>query len=769
MPPAQRTAFLTSLSPDEATYLYYDWEGFWARPEQLEPPGDWRVWLLLAGRGFGKTRTGAEFVIKRVRAGAWKRVALVAETAADARDVMIEGESGILACSPPWFRPVYEPSKRRLTWPNGAYALTFSGKEPDQLRGPQHDGAWADEPCLIAGTLIATARGQVPIEQVRVGEYVWTRAGLRQVNHAGMTRTNAEVYALETTDGRTLTGTANHPVWVEGQGFIPLRLLSYGAILKIWDSKSQSSRVSCGAGTAGGSTVATIATVVADSCTALFTRLRMALSPLALKFTTRTAIRQTTNSPISRRSPALTIGASTPATDTRGGHPNGGAKRSLPNGRHANLTSRLARIAATLSAPLARALSIAQALAAPPITARHTASVRRAPVRTVDSPSLPTRRTSVSAQGLVVRLARMRAALTQPNVARAHALTAARLSALLTPAPSAAPASVVSATAPRVSSVRLLPDRSPVYNLEVDGCPEYFANGLLTHNCKWQYPEDAWDNLEFGLRLGPHPQVVASTTPRPIKLIRDLLADPQTVKSRGSTYANQDNLAPSFIKRVLRKYEGTRLGRQELHAELLDDAPGALWQRVEMLDKTRVRDHPQLVRVVVAIDPSVSSGEDAADAGIMAGGLGVDGHGYLLEDGTTHGSPHTWAMAALTLFNKYRGDRIVGEVNNGGEMVELTIRTLRDQNDKPIGLLVPYAAVHASRGKQARAEPISSLYEQGRVHHVGTFGLLEDELCNWVPGSGQPSPNRLDALVWLFTELMLGEPSETQHVTSYRR
>jgi phage terminase large subunit-like protein len=262
---------------------------------------------------------------------------------------------------------------------------------------------------------------------------------------------------------------------------------------------------------------------------------------------------------------------------------------------------------------------------------------------------------------------------------------------------------------------------------------------------------------------------VASTTPRPIKLMRELIADPQTVISRGSTYANRDNLAPSFVRRILRKYEGTRLGRQELHAELLDDAPGALWQREEMLDAHRVSDHPPLVRIVVAIDPSVSSEEDAADAGIMVGGLGANGHGYLLEDGTTHGSPHTWALAALTLFNKYRGDRIVGEVNNGGEMVELTIRTLRDANDKPIGRDVPYKALHASRGKQARAEPVSSLYEQGRIHHVGTFGELEDELCNWVPGSGQPSPNRLDANVWLFTELMLGGEPEQQLVSSYRR
>ncbi len=433
MPPDKRSTLLTTLSDDEALALYYDWEGVWARPNQLEPDGEWRTWLLLAGRGFGKTRTGAEYVIKKVQAGDWKRVALIGETAADCRDVMIEGESGILACSPPWFYPEYEPSKRRLTWPNGAIALTFSGDTPDQLRGPQHDGAWADEPA------------------------------------------------------------------------------------------------------------------------------------------------------------------------------------------------------------------------------------------------------------------------------------------------------------------------------------------------KWRYPEAAWDNLEFGLRLGVNPRVVASTTPRPIKLIKELLADPLTRVSSGSTYANKDNLAASFIRRVLRKYEGTRLGRQELYAEVLDDAPGALWQREEMLDDHRVTEHPTLMRIVVAIDPSVSGGEDAADAGIVVAGVASNGHGYVLDDGTTHGSPSTWARQALTLYNKYKADRIVGEVNNGGEMVELTIRTLRDENDRPIGRNVPFKALHASRGKQARAEPVSSLYEQGHVHHVGSFAELEDELCNWVPGEGQPSPNRLDALVWAITELMLGAPESTTFVGSYRR
>lgn len=363
----------------------------------------------------------------------WRRVALVAETAADARDVMVEGESGILASSPPWFYPKYEPSRRRLVWPNGAIATTYSGKEPDQLRGPQHDGAWADEPA------------------------------------------------------------------------------------------------------------------------------------------------------------------------------------------------------------------------------------------------------------------------------------------------------------------------------------------------KWQYADEAWDNLEFGLRLGDLPQVVATTTPRPIKLIKELVADPQTVVTGGSTYENRPNLAASFIHRVVRKYEGTRLGRQELHAVILDDNPNALWKRVEMIDDHRVGlgDLPDLVRIAVAIDPPANSDEESAEAGIIAGGVDARGHGFILADGSLHASPSGWATAAVTLYKLHRGDRIIGEVNNGGDMVENTIRTLRDEKDRPIGKLIPFTAVHASRGKVARAEPVSALYEQKLVHHVGQFPDLEDQMCNWVPG--MPSPDRLDALVWLLTWLMLGEEAPQSVVVNYTR
>jgi phage terminase large subunit-like protein len=401
--PAEQEAFFAACTAEELAALEYDFWGFWARPNQLPPLGDWKVWIILAGRGFGKSRTGAEQVLEWAKVPK-ARIALVAETAADARDVMVEGESGILACCPPWWKPKYEPSKRRLTWANGTLATTYSGDSPEQLRGPQHTHAWLDE------------------------------------------------------------------------------------------------------------------------------------------------------------------------------------------------------------------------------------------------------------------------------------------------------------------------------------------------MCKFKYPQETWDNLELGLRLGTDPRAVVTTTPRPLPLLKSLLADPGTVVTRGSTYDNTINLAPSFKERVLARYEGTRLGRQELYAEILDDAPGALFTR-QLLEATRVRAVPALTRLVIGVDPG-------SDAGIVVAAVGEDGHGYVLEDLSISGSPATWASQAIAGYHKHHANLLVVERNHGGEMVELTIKT---QDPR-----VAVQTVWASQGKYARGEPVSSLYEQCRVHHVGMFAALEDELCTWVPGEGLPSPNRLDALVWALTALMLG-------------
>lgn len=409
LPPEQLDVVLAGLTDDQKYQMLWDWS-VWARPKQMTPEGSWRVWLILAGRGFGKTRTGAEFIRQEVAAGRARHIALVGATAADVRDTMIEGESGLLRVFAPDQRPHYEPSKRRVTFYNGASASAYSADEPDRLRGPNHDLAWADE------------------------------------------------------------------------------------------------------------------------------------------------------------------------------------------------------------------------LAA------------------------------------------------------------------------------------------------------------------------WRY-SDAWDQLMLGLRIGDHPRCVATTTPRPVEVIRNLVntKDGSVVITRGSTYENQKNLASAFIDEMKRRYEGTTLGRQELHAEILDDLEGALWQRT-MFDQTRVHKVPQLKRVVVAVDPATTSRTNSNETGIIVAGVGADGRGYVLDDRTMRGTPDEWGRAAVAAYHQYQADRIVAEANQGGDMVKHTLVTV----DRTAAIKL----VHASRGKRTRAEPIAALYEQGKVHHMGYMTALEDQMCNWVPDISD-SPDRLDALVWALTDLMI--------------
>ncbi len=408
-----RERFLSSLNPAQLETLAHDWT-FWARDKQKLPDAPFFVWLVLAGRGFGKTRTGGETVRIWARDNAY--VNLIGATADDARDIMIEGESGILAICPNTERPEYVSSKRQLQWPNGAISLIFTADEPERLRGKQHYKIWADE-----------------------------------------------------------------------------------------------------------------------------------------------------------------LGS-------------------------------------------------------------------------------------------------------------------------------------------------------------------------------WRYPE-AWEQAMLGLRLGDKPQAIVTTTPKPTKLMLGLVNDKRNIITVGTTYENRANLAGGFFDYVISKYEGTRLGRQELNAELLTDSPGALWKR-DQLDKNRVVKAPEtLTRVVVGVDPTASSTGD--EAGIVTAGI-IGNEYYTLSDDSMQGSPEAWANAAITAYHRHKADCIAAEKNNGGEMVQSVIKQAvinARMKDKTIGE-VRVKLVWASRGKQTRAEPIAAIAEQGRDHHVGTFAAMEDELCMWTPGDA--SPNRLDAKVWAITELSGG-------------
>lgn len=262
----------------------------------------------------------------------------------------------------------------------------------------------------------------------------------------------------------------------------------------------------------------------------------------------------------------------------------------------------------------------------------------------------------------------------------------------------------------------------------------------------WRY-ENTWhEGLVPALRKGERPRIVVTTTPRPTVLIRDLVGrtDGSVYITRGSTWDNAANLSAAALGELRRRYEGTRLGRQELEGELLDDIEGALWARVD-IDAARITlaQVPDLARIVVAVDPAVTSGESSDETGIVVVGE-VGGHGYVLADYSMRGTPNACMRQAVNAYHEHAADAVIGEVNNGGDYIGSLLRTVDPQ--------VPYRTVRASRGKKVRAEPVAALYEQRRVHHVGSLPELEDQMCTWVPDIGD-SPDRVDALVWGVSEL----------------
>lgn len=269
--------------------------------------------------------------------------------------------------------------------------------------------------------------------------------------------------------------------------------------------------------------------------------------------------------------------------------------------------------------------------------------------------------------------------------------------------------------------------------------------------------EDAWHQLQFGLRLGSKPRVVITTTPRPTPLIRQLAAreDGSVVITRGSTFDNAKNLAPSALLELQARYNGTRLGRQELYGEILEDQEGALWTR-GLIDRNRVHKHPPLSRIVVSIDPAVTNTEASDETGIIVAGCDAGGHGYVLYDGSLKGSPLDWAQKAVSLFDEYKADSLLVEVNQGGDMVSAVLKQVRPT--------LPIREIRAHVGKKLRAEPVAAMYEQGRVHHVGMYPHLEDQMTIWTPAD-KDSPDRLDAMVQAFSDL-LGKSSVSHYFNS---
>lgn len=752
-----RAAAIAELDDEQAASLLHDWR-FWARPEQLAPGSvgasalrsDWTYWLLNAGRGFGKTRCGGEWV-REVGEDQNAIIHLVGATLADVRDVMVQGESGLLSCYPETRRPLYEPSKRLVTFPSGATAHTFSADEPERLRGPQ---------CLIGETLVTMADGsRLAIQHIRRGDRVQTRFGPRTVLKSVRTSTHADLFRLRLADGRSIIGTADHPVSVGGIGFVSLAKLKIG----------QQCAISASNGTAEGGIFSRTATTKSRSgYIGKYGGPRTDQFPKGSTFITKTKTRSTTASTIwnsyrSQNTPrcipaTLQHIASSPLRPLLSR-----AQRSGLSGCYANSPASSAAPSITVEPRLHRDTAPSVAWSG---LDQNRSRLRSASANTVASSMRLQRGFSASAQSGVTQEL-LRSAQDKDNPERSPVTAGPPLSALEATHDSAVEnAPYLSMQA--VVSVEALSLCGSVYDITVEGAHEFFANGILVHNCThfwadelaaWRYPE-AWDNLLFGFRLGNRPQGVITTTPKPVKLIRDLIKDPATVVTRGTSYENRLNLAPAFYATIIKKYEGTRLGRQELLAELLEDIPGALWTRamVEAARVTAAQVPPYMVRVVVAVDPAVSANDESDETGICVVGLAETGHCYVFRDLTMRDTPLTWAKAVIAAYKHHSADRVVAEVNNGGDLVA--------RNIWAVDSTIPFRAVHASRGKAVRAEPVAGLYEQGRVHHVGPLEYLEDQMCSWVAGSGEKSPDRMDALVWAITDLVL-EQEMVEEVHTY--
>lgn len=274
-----------------------------------------------------------------------------------------------------------------------------------------------------------------------------------------------------------------------------------------------------------------------------------------------------------------------------------------------------------------------------------------------------------------------------------------------------------------------------------------FDGAWVDEFAKFRYPQETWDQLSFALRLGDNPQCIITTTPRPLEILRTLTEDEDVVVTRGSTFDNTSNLSTVFIETMKKRYSGTRLGALEIYGELLKQVDGALWQPLQ-LEQSKVSEAPALQRIVIAIDPATTHHSGSDETGIVAVGLGYDKRCYVLEDLSGRMSPAAWAQTAVNSYHRLKADRIVAETNKGGDLVERIIRSVDPH--------ISFKEVRATRGKYTRAEPVAALYEQGLVSHI-TKGLedLENQLCSFVPGISTKSPDRMDALVWAITELVL--------------
>ena len=737
-----RVQVLQEMTPSECAQLFHDWK-FWARDDQAAPEGDWIIWLILAGRGAGKTRAGAEAVRRWI--DAYPIVNLIGATLADARDIMVKGESGILACCRPDERPEFHASDLRLEWPNGAVSQLFSAEEPDRLRGKQHMKLW----CLAGDTLVSMGDGSnMALKSIRAGDIVLTRHGPRVVLSSALTRRDAELFRLRTAAGHCIEATPDHPVWIERRGFIPLASVRPGMIACVTLASNGAER--------SGTVTKTATTRRWFDCIAKFGNKRTDRYQTAFTSITRTETNATTVSRtwscfrmasiaratskqillhIAKRLCAM---LSRPAYATA---PTAGLQRSSACNAEENTPA--AHGAQGGSALLDAWRPHEQALSPASAESASTAdkNISRPEECSGIVPAFATQGPAPSASSWFAN-SNVRSAgqlLAPSDQMRGSAADGARF--------------VSTAT---IVSVERLAKRSDVFDIAVEQHGEFFANGVLVHNCDelaaWRQP-DAFDQAMLGLRLGDRPQAVVTTTPRPSKIIKTLAAGKDTIVTRGSTFDNKAHLARAFFERITARYKGRAIGQQELFAEIVEETPGALWTRA-LLERQRVTPEAapkEFAEIVVAVDPPARSGSKSDECGLVVAAKAENGLFYVLADLTSQGeTPGAWGARVGAAFRGFNANRVVAEINQGGDMVAEVLRQSEPN--------LPVRAVHATRGKFLRAEPIAAAYERGLVFHVGAFAKLEDQLCALTPDFDRRamgfSPDRADALVWALADLL---------------
>lgn len=731
-----------------------------ARPNQLTPIGKWAVWLMLAGRGFGKTRAGAEDVVWYANRNPGSRIAVVAPTYSDARDTCVEGESGILSITPKQCIDTWNRSMGELVLANESRFKLFGAEEPDRLRGPQHHR------CLIAGTQVLMDDGSEKcITKVAVGEFVQTRKGPRRVIAAGLSDNPLPRFTIDFS-GISLTGTADHPILIgsdwkllgelkKGDEAWQLLLMTNGAGIQHQQAITPE-RVKVHTGRMQRGLMAACTVTFGESLRVQFQKVMMSIMWTKILETMSWKILNFFSMEIMRD---IIIKV-----------------KNL-------LLKELNKIARTLFLNGPRlnfelaSVSAAEASSSQGAWARQDVFVATYVPVEIDSAHLfqKNENASIAIKSTLQKEAFNFTAQSDATLKRQKQESRLELRQDISIAPfvrqhfsanvrmqSFVPGSVQLKKI-SVLGVKRAENQLPCYNLTVEGEHEFVANGIVVHNSwcdelgAWRYAE-TWDQMLFGLRLGQDPRVVVTTTPKPTALIKSLAKNKTTLVTRGSTFNNAKNLAPTALAQLKAKYEGTRLGRQELEAEILEQAEGALWT-LEMIENARLKTAlPDMRRIVVAIDPAITDKAESNLTGIVAAGLGIDGRGYVLADATGQYSPDRWADKAITLYDNLKADRIVAEGNQGGDMVRHTIASVRRN--------LPVNIVHASRSKKARAEPIAALYEQGKITHGAFFPELENQMTSWEPLGDMPSPDRIDALVWAFTDLMLG-PDGRPHFSSY--